>query len=381
MAASVLFFGLVQLAHVTNIAPEVNQKEVAHGKLLRLRYESGRPVAFHVEKTPGSSDILKISQRKSGVENVRIEEADSGDGLIELGSDLKARSEGEPGSDVIVSKYVLMRGGKEVDHYRLRQADKPQTAAHDDEQLPRYLFLGASAMTLGVLLLLCRQLPDFFVRSLLWLRSHGRYRLKVVGQSNLPSNGGVILATNCDHFHSCMQMLAATDRFTRFVLFEAEAEDEEWRPLLRFLAKRTGLVVLRPDTITTTSWEKALAKACKTLDSENLLGVTVDSTELRKETEEFVSELLRRRKAPVLPVFCDTSGPDGAFTHPRRVRVVIGPPLPGDISVAAVRQTLQAMGDWLQTVERMGEAPPTVRIPGASDASLTAPASGRQSHP
>ena len=43
-------------------------------------------------------------------------------------------------------------------------------------QLPRVLFVVASLMTAGMLLLLCRQLPDFFVRALLWLRSHGRHR-------------------------------------------------------------------------------------------------------------------------------------------------------------------------------------------------------------
>jgi MFS family permease len=381
MAASLLFFGLVFIAHRTGIAPEVEQVDVARGELLQLRYARGRPVAFRVQKTPGSSEELKISQRREGAEKVRIEEADSRDGLIDLlGSDLKPRGE-DKGSDVIVSRYTLVREGQPVDHYRLRRADKPQTAAYDDEQLPRYLFLGASAMTLGVLLLLCRQLPDFFVRSLLWLRSHGRYRLKVVGQSNLPSNGAVILATNCDRFHSCMQVLAATDRFTRFVLFETLVGDEEWRPLLRFLAHRTGLIVLRPQTINRTSWAKALAKACKALDNDHLLGVTIDSPDLNRETEDFLDDLLQRRKAPLLPVYCDTVEAEGALTHPRRVRVVIGPPLPADTAVAVVRQTIRAMGDWLQQAERTGTVPATVLIPGASGASPTTPALDLQSPP
>src|SRR5260370_36279360 len=99
-------------------------------------------------------------------------------------------------------------------------------------------------MTLAILYLLCRQLPDFFVRALLWLRSHGRYRLKVIGLHNLPSDGPVILATNCDRFDTCMQVVTATDRFTRFILLESDA-DVPPTPLLRYLARRTGLVVLR----------------------------------------------------------------------------------------------------------------------------------------
>jgi hypothetical protein len=382
IAASILFFGLVQMAHVAGFAPGIPQEdEVARGELLRLRYLRGRPAALRVQKQPGSSEELRISQRREGIDKVRIEEVDGTEGLIELGSDLQSRTDEASGSQVIVSRYQLMRDGKPVDVYRIRPASKPLTPAYDNEQLPRYLFLGASVMTFGVLLLLCRQLPDFFVRSLLWLRSHGRYRLKVMGQGNLPSNGAVILATNCDRFHACMQVLAATDRFTRFILFEKAVDDEEWRPFLRFLAKRTGLVLLRPETLNPVSREKALAKACKALDGENLLGVTADSPDSADETEAFLEELLRRRPVPVLPVYCDTSEPNGAFTHPRRVRVVLGPQLPPHMSVAEVRQTIQAMGDWLQQADRTGTVPASALIPGASGASPIAPAPAHQSPP
>src|SRR5262249_14583980 len=128
---------------------------------------------------------------------------------------------------------------------RLRAAAEPMAADFDDEGLPKLLFLGTALMTMLTLLLLCRQLPDFFVRSLLWLRTHGRYQLRVVGLQNLPSNGPVVLATNCDRFHECMQIIAATDRYTRFVLFESARDNGPRRPLLRFLAKRVGLIVLR----------------------------------------------------------------------------------------------------------------------------------------
>src|SRR5207253_1977168 len=56
-------------------------------------------------------------------------------------------------------------------------------------QIPKILFLVLAVLIAGMLLLLCRKLPDFFVRALLWLRSHGRYRLRVIGQQNLPSDG------------------------------------------------------------------------------------------------------------------------------------------------------------------------------------------------
>ena len=59
------------------------------------------------------------------------------------------------------SKYTL-RG---ADHYKVRPADQPLKPVYDEERLPRFLFIGAACMATGILILLCRQLPDFFVRS------------------------------------------------------------------------------------------------------------------------------------------------------------------------------------------------------------------------
>src|SRR5262249_61540721 len=98
------------------------------------------------------------------------------------------------GEQVKVSHYML----RNLEHIEVRPASEPLADAYDQEMVPRFLFIGASAMTLGILILLCRQLPDFFVRALLLLRSHGRFRFRVTGTNQLPADGPVILATNCE---------------------------------------------------------------------------------------------------------------------------------------------------------------------------------------
>ncbi len=240
-----------------------------------------------------------------------------------------------------------------------------------EENLPPYLFLGASGMTLAILILLCRQLPDFFVRALLWLRTHGRYRLRVIGVNNLPSNGPVILATNCDRFQECMQVIAATDRFTRFVLLESAA-DAEPRPFLRFLARRTGLEVLRHGRIDEPALAKALSKGGRALDNGDMLGVTLDSQELDQEAGQFFHNLTVRYAVTLLPVYCETQQTghenNGRILAVRRVRVVIGRPLEPGTAIEEVRKAIRELGDWIQTADRGGDPPATVSIPGGAPA-------------
>src|SRR5262249_1771112 len=137
--------------------------------------------------------------------------------------------------------------------------DEPLGDIYDNAILPRYLFIGASLMTVGILLLLWRQLPDFFIRTVLWLRSRGRYQVRVVGMHNLPTDKAVIMATNCHRLERCMQVFAATDRPTRFIVLEKNGtEQPSW--LLRCLAQGSGAVVLH-SPVKQEAWVDALEKA------------------------------------------------------------------------------------------------------------------------
>ncbi|MCP6768712.1 hypothetical protein NL529_28115, partial [Klebsiella pneumoniae] len=84
-------------------------------------------------------------------------------------------------------------------------------------------------MTVGILVLLCLKLPDFFVRTVFWLKSLGKSQVKAVGMQHLPVTGPVLMVTNCDSVESSLQLVAVTDRSTIVMLFDP-AEDEA--PLL-----------------------------------------------------------------------------------------------------------------------------------------------------
>jgi hypothetical protein len=218
------------------------------------------------------------------------------------------------------------------------------------EGLPKILFLVASLMTALMLFLLCQQLPDFFTRTLLWLRSLKRYHLHVIGLNNLPTDGPVILATNCETPEGCMQVLTATDRFTRFILLEHSREGRlPW--LLRYLARRTHLAVLRARAVTEEVLSKALAEAVQVLRRGEMVGLPANCNGVAYDVAFDVDRFLARLRAQipaaqVLPIWC---GPDngelpGPPRHGRqRIRVVIGMPLPADTPAEEIRHQIHAL--------------------------------------
>jgi 1-acyl-sn-glycerol-3-phosphate acyltransferase len=238
---------------------------------------------------------------------------------------------------VKVSTYEIRRGTQLVTHYRIRPAYMPQKPVYNDEGLPRYLFLGASLMTLGILVLLCRQLPDFFVRSLLWMRSFGRYHVRVHGIQHLPDEGAAILATNCRTFTDSMHVLAATDRKLRFLLIEEQYE--HGTPLLRFLARQTSMIVMQEGKITPKERDLALIAGVQALEREQLVGISTDG----KEFEDLLAGLQKCASAPVVPVYCGRT--EGERGGKGRIRITLGEPLRAGATPAEIRVALEHLHD------------------------------------
>jgi MFS family permease len=370
ITASILFKVLVVAAGWTGIIALVPQEERARGHLVKLEYEDGRPFEVDVETPDGKIFRRTTHQRQ-------IDEKEVVDRLI-----LEVEQSPEIGSEVLVTRYEITRAGHKVVYLRVQPATAPIIPVYNKEALPSYLFLTAALMTMGILLLLCRQLPDFFVRALLWLRSYGRYHLKVIGVNNLPTEGPVILATNCDRFDDCMQVLAATDRYTRFILVDNPADDQ-LRPLLRFLAKQTGMVVLPARTASPAAWDMALAVTLKELGRGNMVGITVEGELPVADMEKFLEDVHNLTPTVIVPVYCGTAvhlanGPTPAI---RRVRVVIGHPMSPHTSFAEARREIGMLGEWIRHADQ-GEAPPaTIMIPGGITASPTTPAAGPPARP
>src|SRR5439155_8743730 len=143
---------------VADLTPLVEQKDkVAEGFLKSLEYNrKGRLARVEIvsDEFPFVKNFVAGIKKEQGEDHIVLDEP-FGEDLFEI-----VFSGLEIGDEVIVSSYKL-KGESSPLHYRIRRADQPLKDVYDQEGLPSYLFIGAAMMVLGILCLLCRQLPDF----------------------------------------------------------------------------------------------------------------------------------------------------------------------------------------------------------------------------
>ena len=328
IAASLLFNVLVQFSRLINVTPEIELTTAAvgiiqqpivldeHGKIesVVIKMKDGTETEFDAESTKGKRvrDAANILAAEIGEETKEVSVIDFDDQFFDVLSGTPKQ-----GDEVVVSSYV--QGTRQ--HFRIRKADQLPRKVYDNEILPRYLFI-AALMTVAILFILRRKLPDFYVRSLFWFKSLGRYRLKAVGMHNLPTEGPVILATNCKDMRSCLQLVSATDRSTKVVLVDTGAGFPDGE-LLRQMALYFSLILVDAGPNNAASWQHAKRKAERTLRGGHLLAVSVENDAQAGAIAEFLADLRRATGAPLLPVYCGSLD-DGVSGITPRIRVVFG---------------------------------------------------------
>jgi len=208
-------------------------------------------------------------------------------------------------------------------------------------RVPRSLFAATAIFTVTVLVLLFLRLPDFFVRTLVWLRSGGRSPIRVEGLDNLPADGPAILVTNCRNLEESLQVLSATDRFTRVI--QAEGEEATCRAsCLRRVARAAGMVSIRNRQEPASDWQAAFQKGLQTLQQGDLVSVSIDDSMPADQVSRLLNDWQQAMPVTIVPVH---------FSHEpcrgrgRRPRVKIGIPQSGTLSVEQATVAVAAVGE------------------------------------
>lgn len=160
--ATVLFKFVVLGAHASGITPVVSAADrtaVGSGDLVTLSLAQGRPVYFKVVQPDGK--VLEGGEQPTGAEPSRtlgqvarhvVEPAVLND-VLELHKDVPVKPSELP-VKVDVTRFTIAG----LTHFDLTPAGVPPTPDYDNRHLPRFLFLGAAVLTMGMFLAILKPL-------------------------------------------------------------------------------------------------------------------------------------------------------------------------------------------------------------------------------
>ena len=111
---------------------------------------------------------------------------------------------------------------------------------------PAAIFLLSAGMTVVATAYAVKLLPDALFRLILWLLTHTVYRVRVVGRDNVPDKGGALFVVNHPSYVDAAFLIAATDRFVRFIMYREFYEHPLVKPLARVMKTIPISPAMRP---------------------------------------------------------------------------------------------------------------------------------------
>jgi acyl-[acyl-carrier-protein]-phospholipid O-acyltransferase / long-chain-fatty-acid--[acyl-carrier-protein] ligase len=206
-------------------------------------------------------------------------------------------------------------------------------------------------------------IPEFLVRFSLWLLTHTIYRIRIIGQENVPSHGAALLV--CNHLSHVDGFLvgACVQRFIRFMVYKPLYE--HWA--LHYPLKWMGAIPVAAGRDAPASLEHARQElgdghvVC--IFAEGAISRTGNLLPFKRGFERIVEGL----DVPIIPVYLDQvwgsifSFKGGRFfwKRPERipypVTVAFGAPLPAATTAAEARLAVMELGADVASVRRPSE--------------------------
>jgi MFS family permease len=222
--ASLLFWGLQAGMHAAGLAPSAHPTDVINvhgpvqGTLSRVELPGSIEIdGFEISRTQGDHPqvIFSVASDKDPRPDRLPDDYTPGHQEGEPVKYIVNRGKGVGvGDEVIVSTYRIRSKstGRQTTYFHLRRAGEPLPKIYDNQDIPAYLFLGGTLLSLVVLVLLVWQLPDLFARFRIWWHALGRYTTTIVNSKFLPDTGPVLLVTDGQSQRDVGDIHACCDR-------------------------------------------------------------------------------------------------------------------------------------------------------------------------
>ena len=220
---------------------------------------------------------------------------------------------------------------------------------------PALTFLAVGLASFFVIVYICHTVPEFLVRFIIWLVTATVYRIRIVGEDNLPRAGGALLVCNHVSYADGLILQASVQRVIRFLMPRSFYDFPLLKPFSRAMKTIPVSMADGPKQV-----QHALEEAGEALRQGNLVCIFAEGAITRTGNllpfGKGMQLILRGTEAPVIPVYLDRvwgsifSFEGGRILNhlpgrlPYPVTVCFGAPLPADTPAHRVRAAVEEMG-------------------------------------
>jgi len=156
-----------------------------------------------------------------------------------------------------------------------------------------------NAVVAGYIFLL---VPEYLLRFLAWLLTHGVYRFKVRGDEHIPTQGAAVLVCNHVSYVDAVLLMAASPRPIRFIMDHRIFAT----PVMGTVFRLAKAIPVAPQKDDPEAYERAFAEARQVLADGDLLAIFPEGGLTRDgELAEFkggIMKILQSQPVPVVPM-------------------------------------------------------------------------------
>ncbi len=208
-------------------------------------------------------------------------------------------------------------------------------------------------LTIAATIYILTVIPDFLVRFILWLFTHTVYRIRIVGEDNIPLSGPALLVSNHVSFADGLLISACIQRFVRFMIHR---DYYDMKILNRFFRLMKAIPVSgkgRKDVV------ESINMAREELSSGHLVCIFPEGAITRTGNllpfKRGVERIVKGMDVPIIPLHLDRvwgsifsfKGGRFFFKRPERIpypiTVSFGSPMPSKSTAADIRQAVMEL--------------------------------------